>query len=107
MTLTFHKTIKKKLKIKTTTLIDKLIQPKSDIKNKKDTQSQIDKLQNQIDQLKQNEETNADSKFTKFYQNQIDKLKMQITLNLITKIKVKLTTCLKTSIQNLIVLKLN
>ena len=30
---------------------------------------------NQIDQLKQNEETNADSKFTKFYQNQIDKLK--------------------------------
>ena len=32
-------------------------------------------LQNQIDQLKQNEETNADSKFTKFYQNQIDKLK--------------------------------
>ncbi|MEJ7537612.1 hypothetical protein WL508_12025, partial [Staphylococcus hominis] len=42
---------------------------------KKDTQSQIDKLQNQIDQLKQNEETNADSKFTKFYQNQIDKLK--------------------------------
>ena len=25
--------------------------------------------------LKQNEETNADSKFTKFYQNQIDKLK--------------------------------
>jgi hypothetical protein len=43
---------------------------KSDIKNKKDTQSQIDKLQNQIDQLKQNEE------------------------NLITKIKVKLLTLL-------------
>ena len=47
----------------------------SKIKNKQETNSQIDKLLIQIDQLKQNEETNADSKFTKFYQNQIDKLK--------------------------------
>ena len=42
---------------------------KSDIKNNKNSESQIDKLQSEIDKLKQKEENNADSKFTQFYQN--------------------------------------
>ena len=41
----------------------------------KDSQSQINQLQQDINNLKQKEETNADSKLTKFYQDQIDKLK--------------------------------
>ena len=48
---------------------------KSDIKNNKNSESQISKLQNEIDKLKQKEENNADSKFTQFYQKQLDKLK--------------------------------
>lgn len=53
MTLTFHKTIKKEVENQNDDINRQVDSAKSDIKNKKDTQSQIDKLQNQIDQLKQ------------------------------------------------------
>ena len=62
---------------------------KNEIKQNKNSQTQINQLQQQINNLKQKEETNADSKLTQFYQDQIDKLKMQIMHNKTTRTKTK------------------
>lgn len=47
---------------------------KENIKNNQKTDDIINNLQNQIDNLKQQEQNKADSKLTQFYQDQINKL---------------------------------
>ncbi len=47
---------------------------KENIKNNQKTDDIIKNLQNQIDNLKQQEQNKADSKLTQFYQDQINKL---------------------------------
>lgn len=64
---------KNKLKIKTAKLTSKSIMLKKILKQPK-TDDIIKNLQNQIDNLKQQEQNKADSKLTQFYQDQINKL---------------------------------
>ena len=53
----------------------KIINAKENIKNNQKTDDIIKNLQNQIDNLKQQEQNKADSKLTQFYQDQVNKLK--------------------------------
>ncbi len=74
MTLKSLKIIKNKLKIKTAKLNQQVDNAKENIKNNQKTDDIIKNLQNQIDNLKQQEQNKADSKLTQFYQDQINKL---------------------------------
>ena len=48
---------------------------KNDIKDKVDTDSRIKQIQEDVNNLKNSEQTGEDSKLTKFYQEQVNKLK--------------------------------
>ncbi len=48
---------------------------KNDIKDKVDTDSRIKQIQEDVNNLKNSEQTGEDSKLTKFYQEQVHKLK--------------------------------
>ncbi len=74
MTLKSLKIIKNKLKIKTAQINQQVDNAKENIKNNQKTDDIIKNLQNQIDNLKQQEQNKADSKLTQFYQDQINKL---------------------------------
>ncbi|MDU0995438.1 MAG: hypothetical protein E7A66_03360, partial [Staphylococcus lugdunensis] len=65
----------KQVKDKDDSITSQIEAAKNDIKDKVNTDNTIQKLQQEINSLKQNEQNNADSKFTKFYQDQLDKLK--------------------------------
>lgn len=95
----------KQVKDKDDSITSQIEAAKNDIKDKVNTDNTIQKLQQEINSLKQNEQNNADSKFTKFYQDQLDKLKMPTKHNKTMQTKVKLKVCLMISILNLIVLK--
>ena len=83
---------KNKLKIKTAKLTSKSTMLKKILKQPK-TDDIIKNLQNQIDNLKQQEQNKADSKLTQFYQDQINKLTEANNALKTMQAKVKLKAC--------------
>lgn len=74
MTLKSLKIIKKQVENQDGQINQQVDNAKENIKNNQKTDDIIKNLQNQIDNLKQQEQNKADSKLTQFYQDQINKL---------------------------------
>lgn len=74
MTLKSLKNYKKQVENQDGQINQQVDNAKENIKNNQKTDDIIKNLQNQIDNLKQQEQNKADSKLTQFYQDQINKL---------------------------------
>lgn len=74
MILKSLKIIKKQVENQDGQINQQVDNAKENIKNNQKTDDIIKNLQNQIDNLKQQEQNKADSKLTQFYQDQINKL---------------------------------